>query len=339
MWQMVNTTPFQTAGTFLRDADGHEYWCMAIRASFVTDGNGAVALAPTQIPVQMMPAYAGPENDILVSEDDFIPFAPLTDILVHGTILPAAEAVAAPLSLEVGRLVKRATVLPPRRARLHRGHWRIVDQGRNGPVAPGWQVSFGGLPPGPPDDAPPLNPAGCGIWLRTPDRFPDGTETDLPRIEGAGSDCIRDPFAARPVGFGPVARWWRDRLALAGSFDDAWRRDRSPAMPADHDPRFHCSAPRDQWPARHLAGGEPVVLRGFLGARDWAFRLPQVLFRVETRFARRVVPSQMHFARLDLVPDAGGFSMLWLGALRCDGRDEQIGATRISLHQIAGVMR
>ena len=155
---------------------------------------------------------------------------------------------------------KRAVLQPPRRARLMRGRWR-VEPTAPAPVAPlGWEASFGGLLPDARVSEPPDNPLGTGLWLRAPRQFDEGTETDLPRIEGVGMDCARDPQAARSIGFGPVPRWWGSRIALAGTFDAAWRRERSPAMPADHDPGFLMSAPRDQWPDKPLVGGEPGLL-------------------------------------------------------------------------------
>ena len=150
-------------------------------------------------------------------------------------------------------------------------------------------------------------------------------------------DCMRDPDRACSTGFGPVPRWWRDRVRLAGRFDEDWRRNRAPAMPQDYDARFLCSAPRDQWPDTHLAGGEPVHLRGFTGDRDWQFRLPQALFRVEARLGVDVVALPVHLARVDLWPSDDLMSMLWLGTLACDGRDHLIGTTRVSLRQMAGV--
>lgn len=339
MWQILNTTGYSCAGTFQRDASGHEYWCTAIRASFEVQPDGRLRHAAEQIEVNLAPRLGGPGNRVLLADDDVIPFAPVTDILIRGTATPAGTTgAAAPLSVEIGALRKHATLHPPRRARLSRGSWRVSDIADMQQPAPlGWEACFGGTLPGQPGDQPPENPLGSGIALRAARLFDDGTEIDLPRIEGAGMDCARDPNGSRSVGFGPVPRWWRDRVRLAGTFDEDWRQNHSPAMPADHDPRFQCSGPQDQWADRHLLGGEPVRLCGFAPGGDWQFRLPQAVFRIETQFGLQVVPLPAHLARIDLWPSDNLLSMLWLGTLACNGRDEQIGTTRVALRQLSGV--
>lgn len=340
MWQISNRTPFQAGGAFLRDAGGHEYWCVAIRATFTADREGRVHIAQEQMPVNFVPRYSGSENEVLLADDDFIPFAPAGDMLLHGDLLPAASHDRPlPLMFQVGAVRKRAILHPPRRARLVGRKWKLLDKGRHDSLSLGWQSSFGGCLPQPVDDGPPENPLGYGQWLRAPHQFSPDTETILPRIEAMGCDCMHDPQASRILGFGPIPRWWHPRLKLAGTFDGSWRDTRSPLMPEDHDPRFSCAAPADQWSERHLKGGEPVLLDGFTGARPWQFRLPQALFQMETKLRTSIVSSNMHIARLDIFPAESGFSMLWLSALPCDGRDHEIQITRVALRQLAGVER
>lgn len=338
MWQILNTTDYACAGTFLRDAGGHEHWCVAIRATFERQPDGLLRPAAEQIPVNMAPRHAGKDHEILLADDDFIPFAPVTDILIRGEARPAsADPRPIPLTIEIGSLRKQAMLHPPRMARLSRGAWRLAETAAQQPSPLGWEVSFGGTLPDAADDLPPENPLGTGLALRAPRLFADGTRIALPRIEGIGMDCLRDPQGARSIGFAPVPRWWRDRVTLAGQFDDSWRRDHAPAMPADYDPHFLCSAPRDQWPATHLIGGEPVLMRGFTGAEDWQFRLPQALFRIETRLGAQLMPLPARLARIDLWPADNLISMLWLGTLACNGRDHLIEVSRVSLRQLAGV--
>lgn len=337
MWQIVNTTDYKCAGTFQRDADGYEFWCTAIRASFEVMLDGLLRPARRQIEVNLAPRFAGRDNEILLADDDVIPFVPITDILIRGVARPAEPARATMLSVEVGTMRKQAVLHPPRRAQLRHGAWRLSSVAEQQPASLGWEASFGGTLPGQAEDEPPENPLGSGVALRMPKLFEEGTEINLPRIEGLGMDCATDPHRSRSVGFGPVPRWWRDRIRLAGRFDQDWRNNRSPGMPADYNPRFLCSAPRDQWPDGRLVGGEPVCLRGFTGQQDWRFRLPQALFRVETRLGPQVMPVPVHLARIDLWPGDNMVSMLWLGALACNGQDQRIETTRVSLRQLSGV--
>lgn len=50
----------------------------------------------------------------------------------------------------------------------------------------------------------------------------------------------------RTAGFGPVGRAWTPRLQRAGTYDDAWLRERWPGLPLDFDFGYWNGAPEDQ---------------------------------------------------------------------------------------------
>src|SRR5690606_31440841 len=84
----------------------------------------------------------------------------------------------------------------------------------------------------------PRNPAGRGLCVRWGRRE---------RILAPNLESIRDPIRSpydrpAPVAFGFVSPHWQPRANLAGTFDDAWRRQRFPLLPVDFDPRFHNAA-------------------------------------------------------------------------------------------------
>ncbi|MBK5006076.1 DUF2169 family type VI secretion system accessory protein [Pseudomonas sp. S32] len=55
-----------------------------------------------------------------------------------------------------------------------------------------------------------------------------------------------DSYPIQPAGFGVVGRPWAPRLALAGTYDDAWLQERSPGLPEDFDFAYWNGAPVDQ---------------------------------------------------------------------------------------------
>ena len=83
-----------------------------------------------------------------------------------------------------------------------------------------------------------------------------------------------------PVGFGPIARQWQPRLALAGTFDDNWTRTRTPLWPDNFDPRFYNAAASGLIATERLLGGEQVRLTGFSTEGIIEFRLPKVRIAV-----------------------------------------------------------
>ena len=98
-----------------------------------------------------------------------------------------------------------------------------------------------------------------------------------PRIETKGAPFTAELFEALlrgeiepgatpallPQGFGVVAKSWQPRLALAGTYDDAWRQNVWPYSPADFDEAFWNGA-NPALQCDYLAGGERVVLRNLL---------------------------------------------------------------------------
>lgn len=88
-----------------------------------------------------------------------------------------------------------------------------------------------------------------------------------------------DPIGGRdntPASFGPLHRHWEPRARFAGTYDEAWERDKMPLLPDDFDPRFHISVPPDQWSELPLRGDEPVEITGATEEGSWRFQLPRV---------------------------------------------------------------
>ncbi|MGH8463028.1 MAG: DUF2169 family type VI secretion system accessory protein [Pseudomonas sp.] len=53
-------------------------------------------------------------------------------------------------------------------------------------------------------------------------------------------------YRYQPAGFGTLARMWAPRLALAGTYDEAWQAERWPGLPTDFDFGYWNGAPADQ---------------------------------------------------------------------------------------------
>jgi hypothetical protein len=67
--------------------------------------------------------------------------------------------------------------------------------------------------------------------------------------------------------FGPVRRDQEPRKSRAGTYDEAWVRERMPLLPTNFDPRYHLAAPPDQVSPGYLAGDEPFLLERLYGDR------------------------------------------------------------------------
>jgi hypothetical protein len=151
-----------------------------------------------------------------------------------------------------------------------------------------WERAYGGVAAGSTPSKPafePRNPVGCGLETNAN----DAVDKRLPNVEDPAAPIASLSDRPRPVGLLPVARYWQPRVGFAGTYDDAWRRDRAPLWPTDFDERFFCAAPAELQARPHLRGGEPVVLDGLHPGGAIGFHLPVLRFVVRSRFIDRVV--------------------------------------------------
>src|SRR5437016_1981753 len=85
MWNLWNETPFAAQEAWTRDERGHEWWLIAIKASFEIDSDGKQQLLKDQVPVNMAPIH-GADTPELLDDDDLVIEKKHTDVLVEGPI-------------------------------------------------------------------------------------------------------------------------------------------------------------------------------------------------------------------------------------------------------------
>ncbi|MBA3548087.1 MAG: DUF2169 domain-containing protein [Nannocystis sp.] len=127
----------------------------------------------------------------------------------------------------------------------------------------------------------PRNPVGCGLY-KDPAHARD---KPAPNFERPDQRIAAWNDRPSPAGFGPVARGWQPRLALAGTFTETWMRTRAPLWPDDFDPRYYSAAAPGLVAPQRLSGGEPVELVGFSPVGALMFDLPRI--RIGVRRVRR----------------------------------------------------
>ena len=139
-----------------------------------------------------------------------------------------------------------------------------------------WQRAYGGTDaPGGEWEA--RNPVGVGFAV-DPHRL---VGQPAPNFEYAGER------GRLPAGFGPVARHWQPRVRYAGSYDDAWSRDRDPLLPRDFDRASTSPRPRTSRPAGRWSGTRTSASATSPTTDFWQFLLPRVSFDIVTQFYRR----------------------------------------------------
>lgn len=174
------------------------------------------------------------------------------------------------------------------------------------------------------------NPVGCGFGGKKHQHKLVGTA--LPNVEQPGKPVKDSNGSYRPWSFGPLARSWPPRLALAGTYDAAWQAEVFPQLPADFDEGYFQCAPADQQIA-YPQGGELLELFHLHPQRAHIrFPLPtQALgMRVLTRERRTVVLKPVIDTIL-IDADAEQFALVWRAQLPIQRSLREIEAVAVGM--------
>ena len=329
MWEVRNSTRFQTNRGWVRDYTGREVWLVAVRARFRIVPNGIAVWDPDlpQDPVKIAPEYSGSGLGCVLLADTDLPHEKrATDVLMSGYARPPRGHRATSLSvgMAVGPINKCITVVGDRIWTLGKATAPLPFEA----MPLDYTRAFGGVDqsnaPDPPTDWYVHNPAGTGFSSRV---VAHG-DIRLPNLEDPAHPLTSPADRPRPAGFGPIAPHWPMRSRYAGTYDAAWERDRLPLLPNDFDPRFHQQAPEDQQVEGFLRGGEGVRLEGVHPDGPQEFYLPRISLGFETEFEDGTEIT--HRANLHTVvfePEFPAVSMVWHTSLECHSRVNLLRAT------------
>lgn len=273
-----------------------------------------LALDIEQRPPPLGDVYGGPpERSGLRIEGQTAFVRPATDITVagHARALHDEPVTKLTVTVRVGRCAQQALVVGDR-------VWGVGLTLRGLKMSPPlpfvtmplvWERAFGGSVY---DDNgelvanEPRNPVGRGLFRNSE----AASGQLLANVEDLRSPIQGPQDRPAPVGFGPVARWWQPRAGYAGTYDDAWVRDRAPLWSEDFDERFFCAAPAPLQAAPHLRGGEAVYLEGLHRDGPMRFRLPAPRMVVRFRFNALDVRRAMIMDAVIIEPDTGHLTLI-----------------------------
>lgn len=316
MWAIDNRTPYAVGKTWDRDQEGQHQWIVAVKGTFDVHPDGHTTLAEQQNEPLLAPQYtAEPGLSSLRYAADLLLPKPTTDILVNGSAhapggRPSSEFT---VSVQVGAVKKRLLVHGD----------RTWDDGifgskpsRASPVLQvplAYERAFGGYDSSDADPRrhrlEPRNPVGCGLMDASGRRI----GALAPNFEYPDGDVEK----TGPAGFGPIDSHWSPRRELMGTYDDTWRAERLPLLPADWKPQSLLCAPADQQPPHPLWGGEPVELINLHPSGTVRFVLPRVHLAFATHIDRRVEEHRARLSTVIIEPDMSRVMMVWTTSLAC----------------------
>lgn len=325
MLELRNRTPFAADLLPWIDREGDDELVVVVKGTFDLSGPGAAPrVSHEQVPIQREDAHHGePGASSVRFAADAGPTRLATDVVLVGHAYPPGgrAAGASEVILQAGPVRKIVQVFGDRQWFRTMGSWAISDPPRSFERMPlVWERAYGGADHASPDPAQRAedlrNPVGTGFTVDgSTERLED---LPLPNLEDPRALIARWRDRPEPAGFGFVAPHWDARRRWAGTYDDAWKRDRFPRLPVDFDERFFGAAPVDQQVRPRLRGGEPVAVAGASAEHaTLAFALPAAELR-----AAVVVRGKRseHAPALDTVliePDERRVVLTWRATIPC----------------------
>lgn len=311
-----NQTPHRVELLQLTDEQAVAQVVPCVQASLVITPDGLAPVTPP-LAIAIGGKWRGdPATSSMVSEPQIAFTKPGTDVVLRGHAwTPQPGATEGMVGIRVGPLQKTARVFGDRRYQSRFGMTSISRPEPFERIPIVAERAYGGWDKR--DEDPrrhaceARNPVGRGFWLRAP----DGDDKLLPNFEDP-QDLIGS-WSDRPVPacFGFIGPEWQPRLAFAGTYDEAWARNRKPLLPNNFDRRFFNAAAPGLVSPTPLRGDEEVVVVGCSAQQRVAFRLPFAMApgcRAELLGGRWVdIPLKLDTVTVDM--DLGVVTLLWRG--------------------------
>ena len=282
-----NYTPFTAIPWTTEDATTQAFGVLLVKAVFRLEATSSgdrwvlKPACPQPPPFSKDEFHGEPGKSSVRFESDYVPLKPRADVVVNA-IARSPHGVPArtwPVFVEVGPIRKVLQITGPRAWRRSvLGGWSLGDPAPCERVPVQYERAFGGAAVRRRSGAKEewlsfshRNPIGCG-WI---DPGMDEREVAAPQIEDPDHIITSPHDRPPPAGLCAIHRSWHPRLALAGTFDEAWLAARWPHLPGDFDFAHHNSAHRDLTAPGYLRGDETVKLGGLLpGPFEHRFTLP-----------------------------------------------------------------
>jgi hypothetical protein len=321
------------------DKDGGEHMVVCVRGTWSLDDRGRLALMDEPPPFLPVDECVGePGLSTVRWEADLGPMKPGTDCALTGyAVAPKGRARAVDVSFRCGPVAKKARVTGERRRLFWLLRWWNSPPASFQRVPLQWELAKGG------SDTTPKNEKQHSLDLRNPLGRSFRTRGSKLRRMGAPLPQILAPAgclgvlpAREPGGFGLTGNHWAHRRKYAGTYDDAWKKNRAPLLPVDFDERFHLAAAPGLSTETHLKGGEPVEIAGCTRGGKLAFRLPRVALDVKATLGGPPEPIEMKLVTVQVDTASMQLRLTWRGDLYVHGRFPKLTRVDVAERRRAG---
>jgi hypothetical protein len=339
MLQLKNSTPFASQIAVLPDPRGIDTLYVTLKAAFVMGPR--LTVAEPQPPVVLADEYWGePGQSSLKYASDIHLTKPTTDVVLIGQAhAPGRKPVPQlDVSLAVGKRQKVVRVFGDRT-------WQPgllalpasiskPEPFKTMPLV--YERAFGGFHETAGKQPEVLfearNPVGSGfVGKRKGGELKD---LPLPNLEDPADLIGGTRDTPPPAGFGFLAPTWLPRRSFAGTYDEAWARQRAPFLPKDFNPKFFNAAHPDLVCDRYLTGGERIQAVNVTPEGVLNFRLPVCELRPSVRVAGREETPALNLETVLIEPDERRLSLVWRAAVPCDKHPLKVESIVVELDRL-----
>lgn len=334
MLQLKNHSPLAAAMAVFPDPGGVDTLYVTVKATFRFGErpDSPLLLAEKQIAPFGADVYWGePGASSLRYAAEIHPCKPGTDVALVGSAhAPEGELVTqVDVMLSIAERSKILRVFGDRQ-------WKrgLIDiyPGKPAPFSRmplTWERSFGGVHLDNPKKPQGMRTNPVGIGFKGGRSVNEMVGTPAPNIEDPMQPIksLGDRYV--PQGFGFIPPTWEPRVRYAGTYDEAWEKNRAPYLPADFDTRFFHAASPDLVFETALQGGETVQIVNACHGGVRKFDLPALTPECRVEIDGAIERPTFQLETVLLEPDEDRVCMLFRSALPCDKRALLIGRVDI----------
>ncbi len=338
MLQLKNHSPFEPAITLFPDQNGIDTLYVVVRATFrIAEG---VEIAEEQLKPVLADEYWGdPATTSLKYASEMHLTKPATDVVLVGHAWPPNGSPVQHLDVRLA-VAERERVIRVFGNRV----WRNGAITRPEPfesIPLMYEYAYGGVHVVDTETqeilAEERNPVGRGFYGKRSES--ELEELPLPNLEDPKSLIGNPGDGAAPACFAFVSPAWLPRQSYAGTYNEAWQKQRAPYLPEDFNPRFFNAAHPNFIFDRYLQGGEPVALDNLSRQGPLRFKLPACRLEAKVTVAGQTESPALNLETVLIEPEANRLCMTWRGAVPCDKKAlkvEQIDVDLLDVQFVEG---